>query len=1145
MPISEKLFKRKIIILITLIFDITVGIFAASDFAIKNLSIVDETNLNQFTSYAPQFAWRYSHPAEDYLLKLRLYASNSNRDSLVWESGLMTTRDSSFTFSGLGVFEKGRPYNFCIAAKHPQLGWSDSLQIGFTINTPPTTPEIHLPADTIFLEKTIALNVNPATDRQIRSEDLFYQAILSNDSTRQIVVLDTTFQLHDGPADQFITARDLKDNLQYYISIRASDGVEYSNWSPAAGFLVNRINEPPRRFKLTAPADKISVNAPPTLIWEKSGDPDDGLGTGIKEYLLEIATQSDFRDLDTCVVLPYTVSKWTFENCQNHRHYFWRVIARDEMGVLRPSDHLFSFVTNFGNLPPESPFDPRPIRAQFIQPTDYLEWTFGNDPDGDMSFSCEITIWDIAEPDRQMTVLLSDSLLEQARDGIVDGLSYKNDRSVRFRLNRINDTQFLQDNQIYGWRLKINDRWGGSIETDWDETTFHFDDGINQPPLSPMEGFNPNGIVIATHTPELSWAPASDPDVADRLRYEIILIRDRGFSGRTYISEETTYDQNQIKIRTPLLENRQYFWRVRSIDLAGVKSAWSKINTFWVNEINEAPQRPIRTIHPRNFDEINPKSHFWWLPSDDPDPGDQLTYQIECSETPNFEVPLFTYRVEKTRLVQDFEKERPLPPKAIGISIYDIPQINLLKDNTLYYWRIRAFDPSGLSGMSASRPIRVAFNYQNDPPLRVNGGFSPANDVIIRTLRPEIRWEASSDPDFRDYQRNMTYQIKISSDSQFPEDATRIYTTAPGQTAYTIPADLTENDRWFYRVRACDQHGSFSPWSALSTFITDAISEPPHPITAGFLPKDSMVVETTRPLISWLPAGDPDPGQEERDLYYLIRYYEADHNKKGGQVASKPGATSTHLPELKEDLYYYYQIAAVDPDGNRSEWSPAICFGVNAIEQAPDFFQLISPFYGQDSVAMNAGFIWRAARDKDPGGRLIYTLFYATDSLFSNESYEIVLEQSVNDSIIAYYPPGQLRYATRYFWKVLVADNSGNQRWGSETNRRPFVFSTIGTRLLPYNQSQHCHLYQNYPNPFNIDTMIKYEVPVYETVDITIYDLIGMKIKTLASGSHTGGTYNVYWDGTDQGGSIVANGVYICRLTAPGSTTHIKVVLMR
>jgi len=1145
----EKSRKNYRLIPIVLICQLVAGVLAAdAGFSLRNLAGVGETNLNQFTNYAPIFHWEYSHPAEEYLLRMWLKRDGLNSDSLIWESGTLTTSDNSFRFSGLGVFEKGRAYRFYVKAKHPELGWSDSAWVTFTFNTPPTVPQVILPTDTVFIERIMCFRIAPATDRQVKAADLRYQVRISSDPTGTQVFQDTTLQVRHSQPEllEIIAEQSLPDNRRYYIIIRAFDGVEYSTWSSAVGFAVNRINEPPRHFKLLTPADETTVQTPPVLTWEKAGDPDEGFGTGLKEYILEIAADNKFTIIETATALPVTNNEWNFADCRNHVRYFWRVIARDAAGAVTGSDDVFSFLSDFGNRPPKPPHDLAPVREKIVQPTDYLEWTLGEDPDFDQNFSCEVIIHDKLNPIERIAVMLADTLLSRAQAGRVAGLTYGYNGRICFRLNGINEPRFFQDDRVYRWEVRVTDGWGGSIVADWPEAAFRYDDGINQPPLPPVSGFSPGDAVVSTYTPELKWDAATDPDISDRLRYEVVLSRDSKFSGWTFISEESPYDQPSVKIRTPLLENRQYFWRVRSIDLADVHSTWSKTNSLWVNNINEAPDRPIRIHSPQNLDEVTPETIVWWLPSGDPDPGDQLSYQIEFSESPIFIKPLLVYRIPKTLSAARNDRETGLPPEAQGVSLNSIPQLSLLKDNSLYYGRVIAFDRAGLTGNSASPAIRVAFNLKNDPPLAVTKGFTPTNGVIVKTLRPEIRWEASRDPDFSDFQPNLTYQIEICTNSQFPEAETRLYDTPAGQAFLTIPEDLTENERWFYRIRAGDQHGSYSLWSPINSFITNATSEAPYSVTAGFLPKDSMVVETTRPLISWLPAGDPDPDQTERDLYYQVRYYyEINNRKKMSQVTSKTGLTSIHLPDLKEDQYYYYQIAAVDPDGKHSEWSPLNCFGVNAVDLAPAYFQMLSPYFGQDSVAMDAGFLWHIARDKDPGSRLRYTLYYATDSLFITNSQEVFFEQPETDTIMIYYPPEQLTYATRYFWKVVATDEAGNQRWASATDSRPFVFSTIGVRHTVSGEYEKFVLQQNYPNPFNAETLIRYEVPYHGPVDVSIYDLIGKKIKTLASGNHNQGIYSIYWNGTDQSGSPVSNGVYICQMTARGATTHIKVVFLR
>jgi len=76
-------------------------------------------------------------------------------------------------------------------------------------------------------------------------------------------------------------------------------------------------------------------------------------------------------------------------------------------------------------------------------------------------------------------------------------------------------------------------------------------------------------------------------------------------------------------------------------------------------------------------------------------------------------------------------------------------------------------------------------------------------------------------------------------------------------------------------------------------------------------------------------------------------------------------------------------------------------------------------------------------------------------------------------------------------------------------------------------------LHQNYPNPFNPETNIVYEISAPSSyVTISIYDIMGRKIKTLVDESKSIGTYTVKWNGADDRGEAVASGVYYYRLQA-------------
>ena len=94
-------------------------------------------------------------------------------------------------------------------------------------------------------------------------------------------------------------------------------------------------------------------------------------------------------------------------------------------------------------------------------------------------------------------------------------------------------------------------------------------------------------------------------------------------------------------------------------------------------------------------------------------------------------------------------------------------------------------------------------------------------------------------------------------------------------------------------------------------------------------------------------------------------------------------------------------------------------------------------------------------------------------------------------------------------------------------------------------------LAQNYPNPFNPRTTIMFEVKSVagnsggEDIELVIYNLLGQRVKTLASGYHAIGEYTVEWDGTDDFGKRQASGVYFYSLISGSSRVTKKMVLAK
>jgi len=77
-------------------------------------------------------------------------------------------------------------------------------------------------------------------------------------------------------------------------------------------------------------------------------------------------------------------------------------------------------------------------------------------------------------------------------------------------------------------------------------------------------------------------------------------------------------------------------------------------------------------------------------------------------------------------------------------------------------------------------------------------------------------------------------------------------------------------------------------------------------------------------------------------------------------------------------------------------------------------------------------------------------------------------------------------------------------------------------------------LQQNYPNPFNPTTTVAFDIAKNSFTDIAVYDVLGRKVATLASGQLSPGTYKAQWNGTDDRGFAASSGLYFVRLEAHG-----------
>jgi len=98
---------------------------------------------------------------------------------------------------------------------------------------------------------------------------------------------------------------------------------------------------------------------------------------------------------------------------------------------------------------------------------------------------------------------------------------------------------------------------------------------------------------------------------------------------------------------------------------------------------------------------------------------------------------------------------------------------------------------------------------------------------------------------------------------------------------------------------------------------------------------------------------------------------------------------------------------------------------------------------------------------------------------------------------------------------------------------------------LKYDGVSDLTLDQNSPNPVVNGTKISFNIPTDDVVKVEILDVFGNVIKTLGNSKMSAGPNTMEWNATTNNNTIVANGAYICRLTAGNQVRTIKMTVVR
>jgi prenyltransferase beta subunit len=244
----------------------------------------------------------------------------------------------------------------------------------------------------------------------------------------------------EGEAGTIWHINGLRDNMHYYLRVKAGDGAADSPWSAVTEFTANTVNDPPTTPILDNPSNGAGVTVfTPTLSVQNSTDSDKDVLT----YEFEVYADAALTTLviDTAGVTGTSrITSWIVPvSLTENQTYYWRARAND--GSLRsPWMPQASFTINTANDAPGAPALLSPTDGSTISTlTPVLTLLNAVDPDSD-SLSYEYEVY-------------QGGVLVTSITNVPENIAGETSATI---------TTNLADNTAYQWRARAfdGDRYG-------------------------------------------------------------------------------------------------------------------------------------------------------------------------------------------------------------------------------------------------------------------------------------------------------------------------------------------------------------------------------------------------------------------------------------------------------------------------------------------------------------------------------------------------------------------------------------------------------------------------------------------------------------------------------------------------------------
>jgi len=390
------------------------------------------------------------------------------------------------------------------------------------------------------------------------------------------------------------------------------------------------------------------------------------------------------------------------------------------------------------------------------------------------------------------------NMFEIYLDKDMSNLLSKHTQDVDYTETSLSLAESLTENTWYYWRVRATE---GSCFSPWVYGSFFVN--IKNDPPGPFEiSYPQNQIQVDTLTPVLEVTNSVDPD-GDPILYRFELYSDA--EGKNLIVQSSNMSSNNFastlwQLTEPLENNHTYYCKVVALDSFGDTTSTS-MNRFFVDINNHVPSDP-QLLTPGLLEEIQ-SQHIELIVQNAIDEDlDTIHYYFEVDVSSTFD--------SSEKIISGMQAE-----EIDTTSWY----IDDLKDNQMYYWRVKASD-----GQSDSHWMSGAFfvNTENDRPS-IPVVKNPDNESWVNTLTPALKTHDAYDID----NDEVSYQFEIYS------DANLFHPVGSGQSdipEWVVTSTLMNNTWYYWRACSIDSHGVKSLWTETQRFFTneDDVNDPPY-----------------------------------------------------------------------------------------------------------------------------------------------------------------------------------------------------------------------------------------------------------------------------------------------------------------------------